>query len=188
MMTAWTTQMKSKTVLVSNRRILFSVLILWQGCLRCPDQLLKSLGRRPLEWSLLEQLAGLRWNGFTVSQEILSQIDHWHLLQMAENDGFQNVVLDCAEPTCGSGEFQCTTGRCIPGSFKCDSENDCGDFSDETGCVNVTCALSQFRCDNGRCIPATWKCDSENDCGDGSDEGDFCTEKTCAYFQVQSIV
>jgi len=95
---------------------------------------------------------------------------------------------DCAEPTCGSGEFQCTTGRCIPGSFKCDSENDCGDFSDETGCVNVTCALSQFRCDNGRCIPATWKCDSENDCGDGSDEGDFCAEKTCAYFQVQSMV
>jgi low density lipoprotein-related protein 2 len=94
----------------------------------------------------------------------------------------------CAEPTCGSGEFQCTTGRCIPGSFKCDSENDCGDFSDETGCVNVTCALSQFRCDNGRCIPATWKCDSENDCGDGSDEGDFCTEKTCAYFQVQNTI
>jgi len=23
----------------------------------------------------------------------------------------------------------------------------------------------------------------ENDCGDGSDEGDFCAEKTCAYFQ-----
>ncbi|XP_023703710.1 low-density lipoprotein receptor-related protein 2 [Cryptotermes secundus] len=90
---------------------------------------------------------------------------------------------NCTKPTCGSGEFQCTTGRCIPGSFKCDSENDCGDFSDETGCVNVTCALSQFRCDNSRCIPATWKCDSENDCGDGSDEGDFCTEKTCAYFQ-----
>ena len=87
-------------------------------------------------------------------------------------------------PTCGPGEFQCTTGRCIPGSFKCDAENDCGDFSDETGCVNVTCTLSQFRCDNGRCIPATWKCDSENDCGDGSDEADFCAEKTCAYYQV----
>lgn len=25
--------------------------------------------------------------------------------------------------------------------------------------------------------------DSENDCGDGSDEGEFCVEKTCAYFQ-----
>ncbi|CAB3367800.1 Hypothetical predicted protein [Cloeon dipterum] len=90
---------------------------------------------------------------------------------------------NCTKPTCPSDEFQCTSGRCIPMSFKCDSENDCGDFSDETGCKNVTCSSSQFQCDNGRCVPATWKCDSENDCGDGSDEGDFCAEKTCAYFQ-----
>ncbi|XP_046659437.1 low-density lipoprotein receptor-related protein 2 [Homalodisca vitripennis] len=90
---------------------------------------------------------------------------------------------NCTKPTCTPGEFQCTSGRCVPSTFRCDSENDCGDYSDETGCVNVTCSSSQFLCDNGRCIPATWKCDSENDCGDSSDEGDFCAEKTCAYFQ-----
>lgn len=88
------------------------------------------------------------------------------------------------EPTCAPGEWQCGSGRCVPGTFRCDGENDCGDYSDETGCTNVTCSSTQFLCDNGRCVPATWKCDSENDCGDGSDEGDFCAEKTCAYFQV----
>lgn len=88
------------------------------------------------------------------------------------------------EPTCAPGEWQCGSGRCVPGTFRCDGENDCGDYSDETGCTNVTCSSTQFLCDNGRCVPSTWKCDSENDCGDGSDEGDFCAEKTCAYFQV----
>ncbi|XP_026677125.1 low-density lipoprotein receptor-related protein 2-like [Diaphorina citri] len=95
---------------------------------------------------------------------------------------------NCNQPTCAPGEFQCASGRCVPSTFKCDAENDCGDYSDETGCVNVTCSLSQFACENGRCVPSTWKCDSENDCGDGSDEGDFCSEKTCAYFQFHAIV
>lgn len=95
-----------------------------------------------------------------------------------------NLAFFPPEPTCAANEYQCASGRCISQSFRCDAENDCGDYSDETGCVNVTCASSQFLCENGRCIPATWKCDSENDCGDSSDEGDFCAEKTCAYFQV----
>ncbi|XP_075155675.1 low-density lipoprotein receptor-related protein megalin [Haematobia irritans] len=90
---------------------------------------------------------------------------------------------NCTKPTCGSNEFQCKSGRCIPLNFRCDQENDCGDNSDEFECGNVTCGTAQFACANGRCIPNMWKCDSENDCGDGSDEGDFCAEKTCAYFQ-----
>lgn len=90
---------------------------------------------------------------------------------------------NCTRNTCSPREFRCGSGRCIPLSFKCDSDNDCGDFSDETGCTNVKCDNSEFSCENGRCIPQSWKCDSENDCGDGSDEGDFCKEKTCAYYQ-----
>lgn len=94
-----------------------------------------------------------------------------------------DFLINFNTATCSTTEFQCKTGKCIPMSFKCDSDNDCGDLSDEQGCVNVTCESSQFACENGRCIPSTWKCDSENDCSDGSDEGDFCAEKTCAYFQ-----
>lgn len=78
----------------------------------------------------------------------------------------KTLLLTCllfAEPTCGSNEFQCKSGRCIPLSFMCDKENDCGDHSDEFDCGNVTCAASQFACSNGRCIPNMWKCDSEND-------------------------
>lgn len=33
--------------------------------------------------------------------------------------------------TCLPSQFQCLSGRCIPGSWRCDHDNDCGDMSDE---------------------------------------------------------
>jgi len=68
---------------------------------------------------------------------------------------------------CSSGKFQCTNGRCIHGSWKCDNYNDCGDNSDETSCG---CSSGQFQCTNGKCITGGWKCDDYDDCGDNSDE------------------
>ena len=41
-------------------------------------------------------------------------------------------LQNCTTPTCGPDEWQCSSGRCIPKSFKCDSDNDCGDFSGKT--------------------------------------------------------
>uniref|UniRef100_A0A8C0GDM4 Uncharacterized protein n=1 Tax=Chelonoidis abingdonii TaxID=106734 RepID=A0A8C0GDM4_CHEAB len=59
--------------------------------------------------------------------------------------------------TCPPNQFSCASGRCIPISWTCDLDDDCGDRSDES-------------CNSGRCIPVHWTCDGDNDCGDYSDE------------------
>ena len=47
-----------------------------------------------------------------------------------------------APPTssCYSDEFACDNGECVPDSYRCDSDNDCGDYSDEDGCGD-SCAV-----------------------------------------------
>lgn len=36
---------------------------------------------------------------------------------------------------CGSGEFTCARGVCIRDAWRCDGDNDCRDWSDETNCT-----------------------------------------------------
>lgn len=46
--------------------------------------------------------------------------------------------------SCGLSEFQCNNGKCIPGSFICNSFNDCGDNSDESRTNGALCGKLKF--------------------------------------------
>ncbi|XP_072707738.1 SCO-spondin-like [Ciconia boyciana] len=83
-----------------------------------------------------------------------------------------------AEPRCAEWEFACRAdGRCVPGAWVCDNEEDCGDGSDEV-CA-PRCAPHQHRCAGGQCLDWAARCDGVPDCPDGSDEGG-CPPPACA--------
>ncbi|XP_039986583.1 sortilin-related receptor isoform X1 [Xiphias gladius] len=92
----------------------------------------------------------------------------------------QNNTCVKTEHSCLPNQYRCTNGRCISSIWKCDSDNDCGDMSDEQECPTTTCDPSnQFRCvASGSCIPLAFKCDHEDDCGDNSDE-EHCESHQC---------
>lgn len=86
----------------------------------------------------------------------------------------------CATPTCGAGDFQCTSESeiCIPINWVCDGEADCTDRSDESPeqcghqpVQTAKCGESEMLCDSGdECFHKKWRCDGDTDCKDGSDE------------------
>uniref|UniRef100_A0A8C6QUZ8 Low-density lipoprotein receptor-related protein 2 n=1 Tax=Nannospalax galili TaxID=1026970 RepID=A0A8C6QUZ8_NANGA len=92
---------------------------------------------------------------------------------------------DSQADCCGSGNFRCGNGYCIPAAWRCDGTRDCLDDTDEIGCAPHSCRTGYFLCQSeGTCIPQSWVCDQDEDCSDGSDEHQNCPGITCSSQQL----
>lgn len=54
------------------------------------------------------------------------------------------VLLLQSEHSCLPNQYRCSNGRCISSIWKCDSDNDCGDMSDEQECRKPSAAVQSW--------------------------------------------
>ncbi|XP_041929828.1 low-density lipoprotein receptor-related protein 3 [Alosa sapidissima] len=81
---------------------------------------------------------------------------------------------------CQADEFLCGNGKCVPRSWRCNGQDECGDQTDERSCAAPPtdapfdlCPRGSLACRLGpttRCLPPERRCDGTSDCPDGTDE------------------
>lgn len=75
---------------------------------------------------------------------------------------------------CEPNQYKCNNRKCVLKTWICDSEDDCGDGSDEQNCgpkQEGRCSPVEYACrSQDQCIPRSFHCDGQTDCLDGTDE------------------
>uniref|UniRef100_A0A665VBI2 CUB domain-containing protein n=1 Tax=Echeneis naucrates TaxID=173247 RepID=A0A665VBI2_ECHNA len=115
---------------------------------------------------------------------------HSHANSSGQAQGFRLSYIrgHLGQSSCQSDEFLCGNGKCLPRSWKCNGQDECGDATDEHSCAPPPteaqpglCPFGSLPCtevQSTRCLPAALRCNGARDCPDGTDEL-RCPDTTC---------
>jgi hypothetical protein len=80
-------------------------------------------------WSLAQPNSS---SGECVDVNLHDEVQSWQL-QTCET----LLPFLCRTSACPVGSYHCSNGKCVNAEFRCDKQNDCGDWSDELDCPSL---------------------------------------------------
>ncbi|XP_063802059.1 low-density lipoprotein receptor-related protein 3 isoform X2 [Pseudophryne corroboree] len=127
---------------------------------------------------------------FTSSRDHVWIFFHSDASSSGQSQGFRLSYIrgNMGLSSCPADEFLCGNGKCIPNTWKCNSVDECGDYTDERNCTapstelrTTLCPERTFPCNSAhstQCMSNELRCNSVKDCISGSDE-ENCPDLTC---------